>query len=415
MRILMLGGAGAMASGTVRDLISDRQDQVTEVIVADHRFEPARALVESLGNPRLRAVAVDVADSLALAALLAQCDLCVNAVPTFAGKQMAIFEACRLAGKTYVDYGGMGVFTVEQKKHHAAWVGAGVTAVLGLGADPGISNMVCKAVAERLDGIDRINLFWVAKNFGAPSPVLVPPYSLATLLAEYANPSQQFLDGSLRLVPPRSGQEVLMLPPPWGRTEFMFTQHSEPLTVPFSDGIREKGIQEFTWKLHLPEHEHRAWLALCSAGFDDFDEPIAVGDAMVKPVDLLEALIRRNIDRRGHAIPRLEIHELHLALGEGVAGGRPVRVNCAVIGAPHPSYEGYNDPATSMGLAIGVQLLLRGGVKPGVWAPEECFETAPFFAELERRHFRVEEDIPLTRLQPDGLGQTVEEPPVPMR
>jgi saccharopine dehydrogenase-like NADP-dependent oxidoreductase len=415
MRILMLGGAGAMASGTVRDLISDRQDQVTEVIVADHRFEPARALVESLGDPRLRAVAVDVAESQSLAALLAQCDLCVNAVPTFAGKQMAIFEACRLAGRTYVDYGGMGVFTVAQKKHHAAWVGAGVTAVLGLGADPGISNMVCKAVAERLDGIDRINLFWVAKNFGPPSPVLVPPYSLATLLAEYANPSQQFLEGALRQVPPRSGQEVLMLPPPWGRTEFMFTQHSEPLTVPFSEGIREKGIQEFTWKLHLPEHEHRAWLALCSAGFDDFDEPLDVGGATVKPVAVLEALIRRNIERRGHAIPRAEIHELHLAIGEGVAGGRPARVNCAVIGAPHPAYDGYNDPATSMGLAIGVKLLLRGGAKPGVWAPEECFETAPFFAELARRHFRVEQDIPLNRLQPDSLGHTVEEPPVPMR
>jgi hypothetical protein len=59
--------------------------------------------------------------------------------------------------------------------------------------------------------------------------------------------------------------------------------------------------------------------------------------------------------------------------------------------------------------------LLRGGAKPGVWAPEECFETAPFFAELARRHFRVEQDIPLNRLQPDGLGHSVEEPPVPMR
>jgi len=46
---------------------------------------------------------------LALATLLATCDLCINAVPTFAGQQMAIFEACRQAGKPYVDYGGMGV------------------------------------------------------------------------------------------------------------------------------------------------------------------------------------------------------------------------------------------------------------------------------------------------------------------
>jgi saccharopine dehydrogenase-like NADP-dependent oxidoreductase len=309
----------------------------------------------------------------------------------------------------------MGVLTVEQKKHHAAWAKAGVTAVLGLGADPGISNMVCRAVAERLDEIDRINLFWVAKNFGAPSPVLVPPYSLATLLAEYANPSQQFLEGRLQEVGPRSGQEVLILPEPWGSTEFMYTQHSEPLTVPFSDGIRNKGIREFTWKLHLPEHEHRAWLALCSAGFDDYDEPINVQGQIVKPLDLLDALIRRNIERRGHLIPESAIHELHLAVGEGQIAGQSHRINCAVIGSPNPAYEGFNDPATSIGLAIGVQLMLRGGMRPGVWAPEECFETAPFFAELRRRHFTVVEDLPLGGAHAPTFGrktgQSVQEIP----
>ncbi|GAB0120112.1 saccharopine dehydrogenase family protein [Acidisoma sp. 7E03] len=413
MRVLVLGGAGAMASGTVRDLISPHQDGITQIVVADRLLSAARSLVERLGDPRLSAVEVDCADQPALLRLLGACDLCINAVPTFAGQQMVIFDACRQAGVTYVDYGGMGVFTVEQKKHHAAWAEAGITAVLGLGADPGISNMVCRAVAERLDRIERINLYWVAKNFGVPSPVLVPPYSLPTLLAEYANPSLQFLDGALREVPPRSGQEVLRLPEPWGETEFMFTQHSEPLTVPFSEGIRDKGIREFTWKLHLPEHEHRAWLALCSAGFDDYDEPLMVKGVSVKPVDLLDALIRRNIERRGASVPPSEIHELHLAVGEGQVGGHPARVNCAVIGAPHPDHAGYNDPATSIGLAIGVQLLLRGGTRPGVWAPEECFETTSFFAELQRRHFRIVHDLPL-HPAPDGTkyaGQNVQELP----
>ncbi|HTH99392.1 MAG TPA: saccharopine dehydrogenase NADP-binding domain-containing protein [Acidisoma sp.] len=415
MRILVLGGAGAMASGTVRDLISPHQEQISRVVVADRLLGPAQALVDSLGDPRLSAVEVDVADAEALAHLLADCDLCINAVPTFAGQQMVIFDACRQAGRPYVDYGGMGVLTVEQKKHHAAWAKAGVTAVLGLGADPGISNMVCRAVAERLDQIDRINLFWVAKNFGAPSPVLVPPYSLATLLAEYANPSQQFLEGRLQEVGPRSGQEVLILPEPWGQTEFMYTQHSEPLTVPFSQGIRDKGIREFTWKLHLPEHEHRSWLALCSAGFDDYDEPINVQGQIVKPLDLLDALIRRNIERRGHLIPESAIHELHLAIGEGMIGGQSHRINCAVIGGPNPAYAGFNDPATSIGLAIGVQLMLRGGMRPGVWAPEECFETAPFFAELRRRHFTVVEDLPLGGAHAPTFGrktgQSVQEIP----
>src|SRR5262249_15375784 len=191
----------------------------------------------------------------------------------------------------YVDSGGLGVFTVEQKKRHAAWQQAGVAAVLGLGADPGISNMLCKAVAERLDRIERINLYWAAENLAAESPVLVPPYSLRTVLAEDAHPSQQFLDGRLTAVPPPSGKASPNLPRPRGRTEFMHTQHSEPLTVPFADGIRDKGIREFTWKLHLPRHEHEAWVALCKAGFGEFEDALAIGGTAIKPADFLDTLI----------------------------------------------------------------------------------------------------------------------------
>ncbi len=393
MRILMVGGAGAMGSGTVRDLISPLQTQVAEVVIADSRREAAAALVAALGDPRLRATDLDVTDGAALRQQLAQTDLCVNAVPTFAGHQTAIFEACLETRTTYVDFGGMGVFTVRQKQADAAWRAAGVTAILGLGADPGISNMLCKAVAEQFDTLDSINLYWAAKNLARESPVLVPPYSLATVIAEYANPSMQFLDGALRQVPPQSGQEVLLLPEPWGRTEFMFTQHSEPLTVPFAKGIRDKGIREFTWKLHMPDREHEAWVGLCKAGFGDFDEAIEVDGVAVRPGALLEAVIRRNLDRNGHLVAAPETHELHLAVARGMREGRPARHNCAVVGRPNAAHGAYADPATSIGLAVGVQLLLRDRQKPGVWGPEEYFDAEPFFTELQKRHFAVVRDL----------------------
>jgi saccharopine dehydrogenase-like NADP-dependent oxidoreductase len=311
---------------------------------------------------------------------------------------MAIFAACLEARKPYVDYGGLGVFTVEQKKQHAAWQQAGVAAVLGLGADPGISNMLCKAVAERLDRIDRINLYWAAENFAPESPVLVPPYSLRTVLAEYANPSQQLLGGKLTEMPPQSGKETLVLPAPWGKTEFMHTQHSEPLTVPFADGIHDKGIREFTWKLHLPAREHEAWVGLCKAGFGDFEDALEIGGAAIRPADFLDALIKRNIARKGQLIPAPQIHELHLAIGEGLHGGKPATLNCALIGSPHPAHAAYADPGTSMGLSIGVKLMLEAPMKPGVWGPEEYFQVAPFLEELRKRHFTVAEDIAVQRV-----------------
>jgi saccharopine dehydrogenase-like NADP-dependent oxidoreductase len=394
--VLVLGGAGAMASGTVRDMIAPYSRNVDRIVVAEPSRERADQLVATLGDPRVESLALDVSDHAALKTALAQADICINAVPTFAGHQMAIFEACFAARVAYVDYGGMGVFTVKQKAHHDAWRKAGLTAVLGLGADPGISNVICKAVAERLDTIDRINLYWAAKKFGAESPVLEPPYAVSTILAEYANPSQQFLEGALREVPPQSGPEELMLPEPFGRTRFIYTQHSEPLTVPFADGIQDKGIREFTWKLSLPEREHEAWVGLVKAGFGDFSDPVDVEGVSVTPARFLELLTRRNAARHADRIPTTTSSELHLAIGRGTVDGVSTTVNCAVIGRSDPFYDGYLDAGTSMGMSVGLQLMGDGPLKPGVWGPEEYFATGPFLAELERRRFTILADIPVS-------------------
>ncbi len=390
MRILIVGGAGWMSAGTARDLLSDLSAGVESVVAADANPARLAALRQSLPDPRLKTRILDVNDHAALLSCLAECDLCINGVPTFAGFQMAIFEACLEAKRPYADYGGMGVYTVRQKAEHDRWKKAGVTAVIGLGSDPGMSNIICRAVADRLDRIERINLYWAATKVGPDSPVLVPPYSVSTVLAEYANPSQQFLDGRLQEVPAQAGAEVIDLPEPWGRTTFIHSQHSEPLTVPFSEGIAEKGIREFTWKLSLPAADHEAWAALVKAGFGPDDEPVTVKGVSVRPLGVLQAVIDRNIAKNRSRIPAQETHEIHFAVGHGVKDGKPCRVTCRVIGHPHPLYNDYVDAGTSMNMSIGVQQMLSRPFRPGVWAAEEYFEAEPFFAELRKRHFLIE-------------------------
>jgi len=390
MRILIVGGAGLMSAGTARDLLSNLSSGVTKIIAADASVDRLDALKKSLADPRLETRVFDVSDRAALVSLLRDCDLCINGVPTFAGFQMAIFEACLEAKRPYVDYGGMGVYTVRQKAQHAKWKDAAATAVLGLGSDPGLSNIICRAVADRLDRIDRINLYWAATKIGPESPVLVPPYSISTVLAEYANPSQQFLDGKLQEVPAQAGVEVIDLPQPWGRTTFIHSQHSEPLTVPFSEGIAEKGIREFTWKLSLPARDHEAWVGLVKAGFGATDEPVTVKGVSVRPLDVLQAVIDRNISQNRSRIPVQETHEIHFAIGQGTRDGKRCRVTCRVIGHPDPLYDDYADAGTSMNMSIGVQQILSRPLRPGVWAAEEYFQADAFFAELRKRHFSIE-------------------------
>ena len=76
----------------------------------------------------------------------------------------------------YVDLGGLGTFTVKQIAEHERFKAAGVTAVVGVGADPGMSNVICRAVADELDTIEKINLYWAAELIGDENPMLVPPY-----------------------------------------------------------------------------------------------------------------------------------------------------------------------------------------------------------------------------------------------
>lgn len=383
-KILLIGGAGLMGSGTVRDLLRTSDHHL---VAADTSAERLARLPE---HERLQTTVLDVGDPAALAQALADCDLCVNGVPTFAGYQMAIFEACLKAGRTYVDYGGMGVYTVQQKAMHEEFRKAGVMAVIGLGADPGLSNVICRACADRLERVEKINLYWTATRVGPRSPVLIAPYALSTVLAEYANPSQQFLDGALREVPAQQGLEEIDLPEPWGRTTFMYSQHSEPLTVPFCQEIAAKGIREFTWRLALPREDHDAFLSLVRAGFGDFDTPVTVPGGTVKPLDVLQAVMDRHARARQADIPATESHEIHFAIGVGEVEGRPTRVTTRVIGHPDELYEDYADAATSMNLSIGVQLLLKLSQKvPGVWAPEERFVPELYFEEVRKRRFEV--------------------------
>ncbi|WP_349436077.1 saccharopine dehydrogenase NADP-binding domain-containing protein [Pararhizobium sp. A13] len=394
MKISILGGAGLMGAGIVRDLVSDRAIiDIASIRICDTSRERMESLFTDLGDPRLELFDLNVTDPARLAEAIKGADLCLNCVPTLLGFQMTIFEAALSAKVAYMDLGGLGTFTVKQIAEHERFKAAGVTAVVGVGADPGMSNVICRAVADELDTIEKINLYWAAELMGDENPVLMPPYSVSTVLAEYAHPSTQFLDGKHVECAPMTGRQVIDLPEPWGRCEFMYSPHSEQLTVPLADGIRDKGIREFTWKLHLPHREHEAWVGLVKAGFGDFNDPVEVSGVLVKPLDVLNAVIQRNIARNPHRIPQQESSEIHFAIGRGMKDGKSVEVRCDVIVTPDPMYAPYVDAGTSMSASIAAQLVLNNPKRPGVWAPEEYFAAADFFPELEKRKFKVSRSV----------------------
>lgn len=101
MIITILGGAGFMGAGIVRDMISDRAIiDISKIRICDTSRPRMEALVAELGDGRLELVDLDVTDPAKLSAAISGADVCVNCVPTLIGHQMVIFEAALRAPRS---------------------------------------------------------------------------------------------------------------------------------------------------------------------------------------------------------------------------------------------------------------------------------------------------------------------------
>src|SRR5260221_1017613 len=76
MKILVLGGCGAMGTAATRDL--SQTSDFAEIVVADADMERAQALCQELGGGRVRPKRIDVSDGAALPGIFERFDLVLN-------------------------------------------------------------------------------------------------------------------------------------------------------------------------------------------------------------------------------------------------------------------------------------------------------------------------------------------------
>ena len=170
MRILLVGAGGV---GGAAAAIAVRRDFVDLLVVADYDLDRARAVVDRLGDPRLRAVRLDASDEAAVAAALAEhgTTALLNATdPRFV---MPLFRAALAGGATYLDmamslsvphpdapYERTGVKLGDEQFALAdAWEDAGRLALVGIGVEPGLSDVFARYAADHLfSAIDELGV-----------------------------------------------------------------------------------------------------------------------------------------------------------------------------------------------------------------------------------------------------------------
>jgi len=383
----VVGGAGAMGRITVRDLV-ETAAATDEVLVADYDLGKAEALVAGLarpGAPRLRAVRVDVRDHAATAAALRGATAVVNAVQY--QWNLDVMEAALLAGAHYVDMGGLFHVTRRQLALDGRFRAAGLTALLGMGAAPGITNVLARAGADRLDEVREIHCRVGGRDDTRyePRQALPVAYSLKTILEEFSMAPAVFTRGKLTFVEPMSGDVPHRFPPPVGVRRPMYTIHSEVATLP--ESYAGKGIREVSFKIAFDAEFLDRVRFLRDLGMASH-EPIDLTGVKVRPIDVVDRVAMSQPPAR--QVGKLKQYEVVRAVVKGLAGGRKVTwvVDCHTQGMP--AWGVGLDIDTGSPPAIAVQMLAAGEITAvGAVAPEVAVPCAPFFARLARRRMKV--------------------------
>ncbi|GAD84581.1 hypothetical protein NCAST_25_00010, partial [Nocardia asteroides NBRC 15531] len=165
MRVLALGGAGEMGRVAARVLRGD--SRVSALTIADRDESAARKVAAELGAD---ALGLDVTDASALAAALRAADLVVNTVGPYFRFGPPILAAAIDARCDYIDICDDPQPTIEMLELDARAKAAGVTALLGMGASPGLANLLAVRAGAELDRVDDLVTGWNIHS-AHPEPV----------------------------------------------------------------------------------------------------------------------------------------------------------------------------------------------------------------------------------------------------
>jgi lysine 6-dehydrogenase len=365
-RILVLGGSGEMGSAAVADLVERTGHEVT---VGDIRTDAAAALLRRLGAPE-RVVRVDVDDPASLAAAIAGCEVVLNA--TYMRHNVGVTVAAIAAGVHLVDLGSYYPETLQQLGSNEAAVATGSRIVPGCGVAPGLTNILARHGADRLDAVEAIRMYSYITH-----PMWTSPGIVITRFDASVGTSVVLEAGRLVERASFSGGEPHVFPEPYGEQEVHLVPHPEPVTLP-----RSIDVADVSFKVGYPTDETERIRVLLELGFDE-NEPFEIDGVAISPRRFAAAYI----GRRGIG-PTDRSANVKQVCVDGVRDGRPVTL--VYDFAVERIGRSASSAITGTVAAIAADMVAAGG-PVGVVPPEAAFDPVAFLAALAERGLVVTE------------------------
>ena len=290
MRVLVVGSGGV---GAAVAAVAQRRGFFERMVFADVDEARARRAIEPYGDERLGAAAVDASDAAAIAELARAegVDAILNAVdPRF---NPPIFQAAFDAGCTYLDM-AMTLSHAEtgeklgdaQFAQAARWEEAGRLALVGIGVEPGLSDVFARHARDELfSEIDTIGIRDGA-NLEVEGYDFAPTFSIWTTIEECLNPPVIWeRDRGWYTTEPFSEPEVFVFPEGIGPVECVNVEHEEVLLIP-----RWIDCNRVDFKYGLGEEFIEVLKTLHKLGLDS-TKPVKVRGVEVAPRDVVAAAL----------------------------------------------------------------------------------------------------------------------------
>jgi len=292
MKKVLIVGAGGQGGPCASILARDKD--VTEIVLGDIDLELANRVKKKIKSDKITAVKLDAGKVEDIKHAARGVDVIINL--TLVQFNDNIRQAAVESRAHYVD-SAMDYPLINQLPEKEApaidnvFKKAGLTALIGCGGSPGVTNVLARYACDKLDRVDEIRVRLGGKSLEESKEVVSawdPGWAPEVALTDYAFPPPVFENGKSRVYPIFSGCEEYIFPDPVGPVVVTYHAHEEAVMLPRFIG---KGIKYCDFKYPLDPIAG----ALVKMGFAE-RKAIDVKGVKVTPIDVLMKLVHHPVD-----------------------------------------------------------------------------------------------------------------------
>jgi saccharopine dehydrogenase (NAD+, L-lysine-forming) len=394
MRVLLVG-AGTVGEAIAR-VAADR-DWLDHMVVADYDAARAKQVAEVAGD-KFESAHIDAssAGAVTTAAREHRADLVMNAVdPSFV---LPVMDGALAAGANYIDmavslskphpetpFQKPGVKLGDEQFAKAAdWERAGRLALVGMGMDPGLTDVFAAYAVKHLFDSGAVEQVHVRDggDLEITGFAFAPVFSIWTTIEECLNPPIVWEDGDWHTTEPFSAPEMFPFPEGVGEVECVNVEHEEVTMLPrWLPGGRN--VKRMSFKYALGSDFIDKLKAIHALGMDRTDK-VRVKGVEVAPRDVLASITPDPAKVGDRMIGRAIVGTWVI----GRHGGRPREVYLYQMTDAQQCWRSLGLGAvawqTGFNPVIAMELLATGAwTGTGIMGPE-AFDPDPYLALLDK-------------------------------